>query len=68
MQTRTARVAAIQLESKHGSVPTNREHAAPFLEEAARAGAQLVVLPFHNRLSGCRWKNGITIQQVSFPA
>ena len=44
-QTKTVNVAAIQLESTHGSAHTNREHAGPFIEEAARAGAQLVVLP-----------------------
>ena len=44
-QAKTVRVAAIQLESKHGSIHANHEHALPFIEEAAQSGAQLVVLP-----------------------
>jgi len=44
-ETRTVRVAAVQIESKHGSIEANHEHATPFIELAAKAGAQLVVLP-----------------------
>lgn len=42
---RQMRVAAIQIESKHGMIKANQEHAMPFIEKAARQGAQLVVLP-----------------------
>lgn len=42
---RKLRVAAIQVESKHGLIEANHEHARPFIEKAARDGAQLVVLP-----------------------
>lgn len=41
----TLTVAAIQLESKPGLLQTNHEHATLFIETAAHAGAQLVVLP-----------------------
>lgn len=44
-QVRIVRVAAVQLESKHGLLEANHEHATPFIEQAAQAGAQLVVLP-----------------------
>lgn len=44
-QITTVRVAAIQIESKHGSIRDNHEHAVPFIEGAAQQGAQLVVLP-----------------------
>jgi predicted amidohydrolase len=44
-EARTIRVAAIQTESKHGLVESNREHVMPFIEKAVQAGAQLVVLP-----------------------
>ena len=43
--SRTIRLAAVQTESKHGLIQANREHAIPFIEKAAQAGAQLVVLP-----------------------
>jgi predicted amidohydrolase len=43
--TRTVRVAAVQVESKHGCNEINRQHATAFIEQAARAGAQLIVLP-----------------------
>jgi N-carbamoylputrescine amidase len=38
-------VAAVQIESRHGLISSNHAHAAPFIEQAAAAGAQLVVLP-----------------------
>jgi N-carbamoylputrescine amidase len=42
---RTLRVAAVQIESKHGLIEANHAHAVPFIEEAVAAGAELVVLP-----------------------
>jgi N-carbamoylputrescine amidase len=39
------KVAAVQVESKHGAIEANHKHALPYIEEAARAGAQLVILP-----------------------
>jgi N-carbamoylputrescine amidase len=44
-ETRSIRVAAIQIESKHGLIQANHEHAIPFIGKAAQQGAQLVVLP-----------------------
>lgn len=44
-EVRTVRVAAIQVESKHGLIQANHEHPIPFIERAAQQGAQLVVLP-----------------------
>jgi N-carbamoylputrescine amidase len=44
-KTRTVRVAAIQIESKHASIEANHNHAIPFIEKAAQAGAQLILLP-----------------------
>jgi N-carbamoylputrescine amidase len=44
-EARMIKVAAIQIESKHGSIEANHEHATPFIEQAAQAGAQLIVLP-----------------------
>ncbi len=38
-------VAAVQIESKHGMIQANHEHALPFIEKAAQQGAQMVVLP-----------------------
>lgn len=43
--TRVVRVAAVQIESKHGLIEANHKHATPFIEQAAQAGAQLIVLP-----------------------
>ena len=42
---RTLRVAAVQMESKNGQVEANLEHATRFIEKAAEAGAQLIILP-----------------------
>jgi len=42
---RTLRVAAIQMESQNGFVRENLEHAQPFVEQAAKQGARLIVLP-----------------------
>lgn len=39
------RVAAIQLVSKLGNAEENIRHATPFIEQAAREGARLIVLP-----------------------
>jgi N-carbamoylputrescine amidase len=44
-KARIIRVAAVQIESKHGLVEVNHAHATPFVEQAAQAGAQVVVLP-----------------------
>ena len=44
-ETRKIKVAAIQLESKPGLIEANLEYAIPFIEKAAREGAQLVILP-----------------------
>ena len=38
-------MAAVQLISKLGNVQENILHATPYIEEAARQGAKLVVLP-----------------------
>ncbi|MCL5999574.1 MAG: carbon-nitrogen hydrolase family protein [Chloroflexi bacterium] len=42
---RQVRVAAVQMQSRLGQVETNLRHATPLVEQAARQGAQLVVLP-----------------------
>jgi N-carbamoylputrescine amidase len=39
------RVAAVQMESKNGLIKVNLEHALPFVDEAAKKGAKLIVLP-----------------------
>ena len=44
-EIRRIRVAAIQVESKHGLIEANHAHAIPYIEKAAHDGAQLVVLP-----------------------
>lgn len=44
-EAKKLRVAAVQMESKNGLVRANLEHALPFVEEAAKRGAQLIVLP-----------------------
>ena len=44
-EARRIRVAAVQIESKHGLIQANQEHAVPFIEKAVQQGAQLVVLP-----------------------
>jgi N-carbamoylputrescine amidase len=44
-KARTVRVAAVQMESKNGLVEANLHHATPLVEQAARAGAQLILLP-----------------------
>lgn len=42
---RTLKVGAVQMESRNGEVLKNLEHAEGFVEEAARRGAELLVLP-----------------------
>jgi N-carbamoylputrescine amidase len=42
---RTIRVAAVQMGSQEGAIAANLAHASPLVEEAARAGAKLVLLP-----------------------
>ena len=44
-EVRKVRVAAIQIESKHGLINVNHEHAVPVIEKAVEQRAQLVVLP-----------------------
>ncbi len=44
-KARTVRVAAVQMESQNGLVEANLHHAQPLVEQAARAGAQLILLP-----------------------
>ena len=44
-KSRTLKVAAVQMESKNGLVEANLEHARPFVEQAAKAGAKLILLP-----------------------
>lgn len=69
--SRTLRVAAIQVESQPGCIEANHAHAAPFIEQAARDGAQLIILP---ELFACGYipnqsiwdmaepKNGLTVR------
>jgi N-carbamoylputrescine amidase len=45
MATRQLRVAAVQMECQPGRVQANLDRASHFVEEAARRGAQLVLLP-----------------------
>jgi len=47
MQTggRTLRVGAVQMISQNGKVAENLERALPFVEDAAKRGAKLIVLP-----------------------
>jgi len=42
---RTIRIAAVQMGSQEGAIAANLEHATVLVEQAARAGAQLVLLP-----------------------
>lgn len=42
---RTARVAAVQVESENGRLAENLARALPWVEQAAGAGAQLILLP-----------------------
>ena len=42
---RTLRLAVVQVESQHGLIAENHTHATPFIERAAAAGANVVVLP-----------------------
>jgi N-carbamoylputrescine amidase len=44
-QARTLRVAAVQMESKNGSIEANLEHATGLIDHAARRGAELILLP-----------------------
>jgi N-carbamoylputrescine amidase len=45
VKPRVIRAAGVQVESRHGQVDANHAHAMPFVEQAAREGAELVVLP-----------------------
>jgi N-carbamoylputrescine amidase len=44
-KSRIVRVAAVQMESKNGLVEANLEHARPLVEQAAKGGARLILLP-----------------------
>jgi len=44
-KSKTVRVAAVQMESKNGLVQANLEHATSLVEQAARQGAVLILLP-----------------------
>jgi N-carbamoylputrescine amidase len=44
-KSRIVRIASVQMESKNGLVEANLEHASPMVEQAAREGAKLVLLP-----------------------
>jgi len=44
-KARTLRVAAVQVESQNGMIEANLKHALSFVEEAAKKGAKLIVLP-----------------------
>jgi len=70
-KSRIVRVAAVQMESKNGLVEANLEHATPLVEQAARAGAQLILLPefmptgytFSTAIwDGAEPGNGLTVQ------
>ena len=70
-KARTVRVAAVQMESKNGLVEANLHHATPLVEQAARAGAQLILLPefmptgyiFTTAIwDGAEPKRGLTVQ------
>jgi len=70
-KNRVVRVAAVQMESKNGLVEANLEHATPLVEQAAREGAKLVLLPefmptgyiFTTAIwDGAEPSNGLTVQ------
>lgn len=44
-KSKTARIAAVQMESKNGLIDENLAHAVQFIGEAAQKGAKLIVLP-----------------------
>ncbi len=44
-KSRIVRVAAVQMESKNGLIEANLEHAKPLVEQAAKGGARLILLP-----------------------
>lgn len=70
-KSRVVRVAAVQAESRNGLVEANLEHASPMVEQAAREGAKLVLLPeflptgyiFTTAIwDGAEPGNGLTVQ------
>jgi len=70
-KSRIVRVAAVQMESKNGLVEANLQHASPMVEQAAREGAKLVLLPefmptgyiFTTAIwDGAEPSNGLTVQ------
>jgi N-carbamoylputrescine amidase len=44
-KARTVRVAAVQMESKNGTIEANLEHATPLVNRAVEKGAKLILLP-----------------------
>ena len=44
-ESRTLHVAAVQMQCENGCVELNLAHATPLTEQAAKEGAQLVILP-----------------------
>lgn len=61
---RTLRIAAIQVESKQGQIETNLTSALLLIEEAARKGAALIVLP---ELFACGYVPNPTIWDYAEP-
>ena len=58
----TLRVAAVQMDSRHGDIVANLEHAAYLCEQAAGQGAQLALLPElmpgGHQLTPALWRTG----------
>ena len=74
MQTRTIRVAAVQIESRNCAIGENLSHATPYVEQAASEGAKLVVLPelmptgyimSEEIWEGAEPSSGLTVQWLS---
>ena len=70
-KSKSVRIAAVQMESKNGLVEANLEHATPLVEQAAREGAKIILLPefmptgyiFTTAIwDGAEPKNGLTVQ------
>jgi N-carbamoylputrescine amidase len=61
---RTLHVAAVQIESRHGQIEDNWARSVPLIEEAARNGAELVVLP---ELFACGYVPNQTVWDYAEP-